>query len=243
MANIRSCRHLIVLLLVAACGVAQADSDLSTHLHGDCLVFDKFGDNGQRELMVVPLRDEAQLKVTGRGRMVPVPYIDAYDSQGTWLIALYRDRVFVYDVRDTGAPALATEFHLKNQGQQPGYSQIVRIDGRRFVLLSAVSTAELQAEGDDPHNWNTVDQERTPALRAKAGSQPVDSAFERSKDISDHPEPMVLKETARFRYQLAWQTRRGEAEIVHTKVVQKINKASGRVVSELALGSETETID
>lgn len=242
MAN-RSCGHLIVLLLVATCGVAQADSDLSTHLHGDCLVFDKFGGNGQRDLMVVPLRDEAQLKVTGRGRMAPVPYIDAYASQGTWLIALYRDRVLVYDVRDPGAPALATEFHLKNQGQQPGYSQIVRIDGGHFVLLSAVSTAELQAEGDDPRKWNTVDQARTPSLQAKARSEPADSAFERSKNISDHPEPMVLKETARFRYQLVWQTRTGQAEVVHTKVVQKIDKASGQVVSELALGSETETID
>lgn len=243
MANIRKCGCLIALLLVAACGVAHADSDLSTHLHGDCLIFDKFGDDGQRYLMVVPLKDEAQLKVTGQGRMAPVPYIEAYASQGNWLIALYRDQVFAYEVRDTGSPALAAEFHLKNQGQQPDYSQIVRIDDHNLVLLSAVSTAELKAEGDDPKKWTTADLERTPLLQAKARSEPADSAFERSKNISDHPEPMVIKETARFRYQLAWQIRTGQAEVVRTKTVQKIDKASGRVVSELALGSETETID
>lgn len=243
MANIRSCGRLIALLLVAACGVAHADSDLSTHLRGDCLVFDKFGDDGQRYLTVVPLRDEAQLKVTGQGRMAPVPYIEAYASQGNWLIALYRDQVFVYDVRDSGAPSLAAEFHLKNQGQQPGYSQIIRIDDHKLALLSAVSTAELKAEGDDPKKWTTADLERTPALQARAQGEPADSAFERSKNISDHPVPMIIKETARFRYQLAWQTRTAQAEIVHTKVLQKIDKTSGRVASELALGSETETID
>lgn len=244
MRNIRRCECLIVLLLVvAASALAHADSDLSTHVHGDYLVFDKFGDDGRRYLAVVPLKDEADLKLTGQGAMAPVPYIEDYASQDNWLIALSRDRVYVYDVRGSGAPVLAAELHLEDQGQQSGYSQIVKLGDTRFLLLSSVSTAELVAEGNDPWKWKTVDQERTSALKGKAHIEPADSAFERAKYTSEHPEPLVLKETARFRYQLAWKTTHRQAEIVYSKVVQKVDKAGGRVVSELVLGTEIETID
>jgi hypothetical protein len=221
----------------------RADSELHTYAFGNLLVFDRFAENSARTLNFVVLDDSLELKAAGQLKIPGTHDVDAYADYKDYLIVLERDRVYACNVSDPAHPSLVVTLELADQGfSGTGWPQIVRTGASNFLLLSNSSAAELRVS-DDARQWTVSNLERTPELRARMQAEPPHTAFARNTYREDHPAPMVLKETAHFKYVLDWQIVSRPATVVHRKYLWKVGKRSGRPVSHLLLGEQIETID
>jgi hypothetical protein len=90
-----------------------------------------------------------------------------------------------------------------------------------------------------------VDIEMTPDLQQKAqtSSPEVESARLALVSDRDSGRPRVVKESAKFRYERLWKHRTKPGLIIHSEYLRKVDRARGKIVAELLLGDEQETID
>ena len=68
--------------------------------------------------------------------------------------------------------------------------------------------------------------------------RPQDSRF-----FVESDEPVPVRETAEFRYELIWKSKAKTDEYIHRQYLRKIEKSTERAVSESLLGERLETID
>lgn len=234
---------LAIAAVTLACFPCLANTEFATHAFENLLVFDGIGPDSSHQLNVVVLDDSSGLKIASQTTVPGVHYVDGYDNCGRNLIILASDRVQVFNVRDPAHPSLAATFELENQGfNGSGWPQIIKTSDNTLLLLSNTATAELHA-GEDVSRWTITNLPRTRQLQARMETESPHQAFGRSTFVSDHPAPLVLRTTERFRYELVWQRTRRSGSIFHRKYVQKVDKRTNRPVSQLLLGQHEETID
>jgi hypothetical protein len=216
-----------------------ADSAYSTYAFGNLFVFDSLSADGSRKLNVVSLEDDSSLKVTGQ---VSMPgnssYISAYSSLQDKLMVLRWDRLEIYDLANPSRPVFLRAFELKNQGfSSPGFPFIQRTAENRFLVVNAVNTTDLRTEGDVLH-WTVSPIAINPEIKSKMSQRPPTADFE-----SQAQPVMLVKESARYRFELFWKEARRPGVITHRKYLRKVDKISGRIVASLPLGLTQETID
>jgi hypothetical protein len=237
-------RACLLALLGFACFAApgRADGGSAIHAFGDVAAFDsvvvdRVTYRSSRVLNVVRLSDDAPLQVAGKAAMPGAShYIGALANDGEKLIVLLWDRVEIYDLAAPTRPAFLAGFELGDQGvKSPGGALIERVGEHRFQLLNTINTSELTLDGDR-RDW------RVAALAPPDRAQLARMA--QSRALGDHNgPPVVLRETERFRYELAWTERHRPSEILHRAYLRKVAKAGGGIVSRLLVGGDSETID
>jgi hypothetical protein len=237
----RACLLALVCLAFPAMP-GRAGEATAVHGFGNVAVFDSVAVDrvtfrSSRVLNVVRLGDDEPLRVVGKTVMPGAShYIGALANDGEKLIVLLWDRVEIYDLAAPARPTFLAGFDLGDQGvKSPGGALIERVGEHRFQLLNTVNTSELTLDGDRP-DW------RVAALAPPDRAQLARMA--RSRALGDrNGAPVVLRETERFRYELAWTERRAPNEIIHRAYLRKVAKAGGGIVSRLLVGGDSETID
>jgi hypothetical protein len=232
--------------LLTAPAAGSADSAGSAYAFGNLVVFDsittdKITARSQRLLNIVVLDDRGPLHVVGRVAMPGASaYISAYADYGRQLIVLLWDRVEIYDLSDPTKPRLLQSLRLTDQGSSsPGQPLIEQAGEGKFILLNASNTTELSVESDG-HTWRAAPLPPPSQAQISRMASPPESVLAFRRPTST---PLVLWESEAFRYLLAWVDALRPGEIIHRKYVRKLDKAGGRVASQLLLSREVETID
>lgn len=245
-------RRIVAVILLAAChlllsaGSGWADSQSSSYAFGRLVVFDtvlanKVTYQSQRLLNVVALDDRSALRVVGS---VAMPrwsdYVGAYANDDDKLIVLLWDRVEIYDLIDPAKPRFIRSLDLRDQGSSsPGYGRIEKAGAHKFILLNTRNTTELALDGGD-QDWHVTPLPLPTAAQIATMTAPPESLAAHRKPV---PVPLLLYESEKFRYELAWNDKRQPGSVTHRKYLRKIDKASGKEVSALLLASNLETID
>jgi hypothetical protein len=231
-------------LILSLATPARADSAGSSYAFADRVVFDtvetdRVTSRMTRLLNVVPLDDKGPLKIAGKAAMPgQSAYIAAYGSRQDALIVLLWDRVEIYDLADAAKPRFVRALALADQGvSAPGQPLVEAVGTDTFFLLGTRNTTRLIASGSD---WRAEPLPSPTPEQTTRMTAPPDAVLAHQKPTAT---PLLLRESDRFRYELAWIDKRQPGQVVHRKYVRQVDKASGRTASQLLLGSEVETID
>jgi hypothetical protein len=217
---------------------AQAHCDHSTYAYEDRVVVLGCDKAGAPELQVVLLGDASSLKITGRVKVDVVRGFDAAAHYKSYFMMAVWDKFFAFDLADPAHPKLAATFDLKKREQVPGYDRFEQIAENKFLALTAMGALEITTDGE-PAKWNLAEIPLTLELKKKASVQPPEWQF-----IYQNQPAIVLKESAKFRYELAWQEKStGPGEIWHRQYVHKVDLATKKNASAILLGDHLETID
>jgi hypothetical protein len=222
-----------LLLLPALC---LGECKASVYAFSNLVVFNDCTSDGTPQLNVVVLDDAAPLRVNGRVTLPSQRGIDAFAHAGDQLIVLRWDRLEIYDLQDVAHPTLAASFQLKNSGETRGYPRIEESAAGSFLVLSAVGAAELKHQGDQA-KWTVNELPARDEFRRKMSDWPPEHRF------ADDSKPTLLRETAKFRYVLAWRYQSKPGEAIGWQYVRKVAKTSGRMQSQLLVRQTYETID
>lgn len=226
------------LLGIQTAGVCRADDcGPAAYAYDQRVVFYRCDKSGALVLHVVVLEDAKDLKVAG---LLPVTEKRSYDTIFHYkdlVLILTWDHLRIYDTADPAHPSLAASFSMKTQGSFRGYARIEKSGESTFLVLSSLGAGELTVAGD-PSQWTFKDIARTPAHDKIMSQWPSESRF--SRQIQD---VVPVQETGDFRYELVWRSKKRVGEATHGQYLRKVDKASQRTVSELALGGQIETID
>jgi hypothetical protein len=236
------------LALCLVCSFAtpgRADSAGSSYAFANRVVFDtievdRVTSRSTRLLNVVPLDDKGPLKVAGKAAMPgQSAYIAAYGSRKDELIVLLWDRIEIYDLADAAKPRFMRGLLLSDQGvSTPGQPLVETAGADEFLLLGTRNTTRLTAAAGG--DWRAeAAPPPTPEQKARMAAPP-DAVLAHQKPTAT---PLLLRQSERYRYELAWSDRRQPGRVVHRKYLRQVDKASGRAASELLLGSDIETID
>ena len=228
----------IALTYLFATVAAWADSQPG--VVGDLLVFYTTGN-----LNVVRLEDGAPLKVAGRITLASHNALHAQSSCADQIILLLWDEVEVYSLAEPAAPKRVAAFQIgKQRAAASGNPRIERTGAATFLVISPIGAAELTV---DPERklWSMADIAFTADFQRKAQVSTPETESARLELVSDRDSgrPRVMKESARFRYERLWKSRTRPGLMIHTEYLRKVDKASGKTVSQLLLGEEQETID
>jgi len=226
-------------LLVCAWGasVCRADCEHSVYAYEDRVVVFACDKAGAPELRVIVLDDATQLKIAGR---VAVPSTRGFDTAAHYnnFVMLVRyDKFEVYDVADGAHPALAATFVLNKRGSFAGFDRIEQTATNKFLVLTSLGLVEVTADGE-PAKWSMAEVPPGEDLQKKMSGKPPDWKF-----VDQDQRSVVVRETAKFRYELNWREKTSTGEILHRQYLRKIDVATQRGVSELLLGEQLETID
>lgn len=237
----------LALYLVFSCATpGRADSPGSSYAFANRVVFDtvevdRVTSRSTRLLNVVPLDDKGPLKVAGKAAMPgQSAYIAAYGSRKDALIVLLWDRVEIYDLADAARPRFVRALPLGDQGvSAPGQPLVEAVGADVFLLLGTRNTTRLTAAADGG-DWRAATlPPPTPEQKARM-SAPPNAVLAHQKPAAT---PLLLRQSDRFRYELVWTEKRQPGRLVHRKYVRQVDKASGRLASEILLGTNIETID
>ncbi len=230
-------RHLISItfIMLVTCPV-WADHDLDIYWFDDLFIYDTFGKSG-RIFNVVVLDDKANLKIAGQVT-TPADYnVRGYANYKKFLIVLIMTRVEIYDLGNPTQPTLVKTFRLQDQGSHPSGVKGIAPDNNTYTLLSYRSAAKLTMD-DDSAKWKIENLKQRPKFQRE------DVTSYRSPpllNVRGYPWPFVVKETPKFRYEVAWEVETLKSGLMHKKYLRKVNKKDGRAASSLFLGEELQT--
>ncbi len=207
------------------------------YAYEDRVVFYSCSKLGTPELAVILLDNAAPLRVTGRVRMAAAREFDAASHYKNYLFLLTWDHLDVYDLADPAHPSLALRLQMRKQRSSPGFERIEKTAENKLQVLSSLGAAEVTVDGDTGH-WTMKEIPVTQEMKRKMAERPPDSRF-----FVESDEPVPVRETAEFRYELIWKSKAKTGEYIHRQYLRKIDKSTERAVSELLLGERLETID
>jgi hypothetical protein len=229
----------VVSFLILALGapVCRAQCDHTTYAYEDRVVVMSCNKAGAPELHIILLDDAARLRIAGR---VGVPSGRLFDAAGhfnSFLMLVRWNKLEVYDFTDITRPTLAASFDLNKRGIFPGYQRIEQTAANKILVMTSLGTVEVTTDGD-PAKWSIAEVPPSKELEKKMSGRAPEWRF-----ASQNERSVVVRETARFRYELAWREKSSTGEILHRQYLRKVDVATEQAASELLLGEHLETID
>lgn len=225
------------LIFTLGASVCRAQCEHTAYAYEDRVVVMACNKAGAPELRIILLDDASPLKVAGR---VGVPSARGFDTAAhynNFLMLVRWDKFEVYDLTDITHPALAATFDLNKRGSFPGYERIEQTAASKFLVMTSLGAVEVTTDGDPP-KWSLAEVPPSKELQKKMSGRPPEWRF-----VDQNERAVVVRETAQFRYELAWKEKSSTGEILHRQYLRKVDVAAQRGASELLLGEHLETID
>ncbi|HEX3599430.1 MAG TPA: hypothetical protein VHU84_04770, partial [Lacipirellulaceae bacterium] len=204
------------LTLTFGASVRGALCEHSTYAYEDRVVVMTCDKTGAPELHVILLNDEGPLRVAGRVR---VPSDRLFDTAGhfkNFLLLARWTKLEVYDFTDVAHPALAASFDLNKRGTFPGYDRIEQTAPNKILVMTSLGTVEVTADGE-PSKWNVAELPPSKELEQRMSGRIAESQFDNQNE-----KVVVLRENARFRYELNWREKSSTGEILHRHYLRKV---------------------
>lgn len=217
--------------------VCRAQCEHAAYAYENRVVVMSCNKTGAPELQIITLDDARPLKVVGR---VAVPSDRLFDAAGhykNFLMVARWNKFEVYDLADLAHPSLAASFDLNKRGSFPGYDRIEQTSPNKFIVMTSLGAVEVTANGN-PSEWTIEEIPPSKELEKKMSGFPPDWRFSDTNQKS-----VVVRETAKFRYELVWREKSSPGEIWHRQFLRKVDVARQQAASELFLGKHLETID
>lgn len=215
----------------------RADCEHTAYAYEDRVI--TFGCNaaGAAELHVIQLDDASPLKVASS---LMAPSARAFDTAShfrNFVMLLRWNKFEVYDLGDASHPKMVATFDLNKRGSFTGYERIEQTAANKFLVLTSLGAVEVTTEGE-PAKWVVAEIPTDKELQRKMSERPPEWRFSDQNERS-----VVVRETARFRYELNWREKTSAGEVLHRQYLLKVDLATQRTSSELLLGERLETID
>lgn len=226
-----------LLLLAATAPATRAQCQHSTYAYEDRVTVLGCVKTGAPELWVIVLDDASPLQISGRLKVAVVRGFDTARQYKNYLMMAIWDKFYVFDVGDAAHPLLAATFDLKKREQAPGYNLFERLAENKFLVLTAMGALEVTTDGE-PAKWTLGEIPLTAELRKKAGSRPPEWRFDDQNEAT-----VVLRESAKYRYELTWREKLSPGEILHQHYLRQVHRTAPQSASELLLGTHLETVD
>lgn len=228
----------ISFFLLALCSSAfGAQCEHATYAYEDRVVVMACDKTGSPELQIILLDDTSALTVSGRAAVASDRLFDTAGHYKNFLLLVRWNKFEVYDLMDLTHPALAASFDLNKRGAFPGYARIEQTATDKVLLMTSLGTVEVTADGE-PSKWKLVEVPPSKELEKKMSARTNEWRF-----LDQNEKSVLVRETSRFRYELAWREKSSTGEILHRQYLRKIEVATQRAASELYLGEHLETID
>jgi len=192
---------------------------------------------GAPELRIILLDDAGALKVSGRFIMPSDRLFDTAGHYKSFLMLVRWNKLEVYDLTDITHPTLAATFDLKKRGSFPGYERIEQTGANKILVMTSLGTVEVTTDGE-PAKWSIMEVPPSKDLEKKMTGRPPEWRF-----ADQNERTVVVRESAQFRYELAWREKSSTGEILHRQYLRKVDVATQRAASEMLLGEHLETID
>jgi len=228
----------ISFFLLALCSsVFGAQCEHATYAYEDRVVVMACDKTGSPELQIILLDDASSLKISGRAAVASGRLFDTAGHYKNYLLLVRWNKFEVYDLTDIAHPALAASFDLNKRGTFPGYDRIEQTAPDKVLLMTSLGTVEVTADGE-PSKWKLVEVPPSKDLEKKMSERTNEWRF-----LDQNEKSVLVRETPRFRYELAWREKSSTGEILHRQYLRKIEAATQHAASELFLGEHLETID
>jgi hypothetical protein len=234
-----SIRAAAVFASLACAGRANgaAACEHGTYAYADRVVVFACDKQGAPELQVIVLDDERPIAVAGRLSAKSSRLFDTAGHFRDYLMLIRWDQFEVYDLSDAAHPRLAANFVLHKRGTFAGFDRIEQVADTRFVATTSLGAVELATDGE-PAQWIMREIATGGDLQKKRSQSPPAWQY-----VDQNLPKVVLKETPKFRYELAWREKNAPGEVFHRQYLRKLDVSTGKAVSELLLGEHLETID